>query len=38
MARQYTGPSSEFGAIDIYVPVGTALELIFYVGLLKVRH
>ena len=36
LARQYTGPSSSFGAIDIYFPIGTVLELIFYVGLLKV--
>lgn len=37
MARQYTGPSNSFAAIDIYFPIGTVLELIFYVGLLKVR-
>lgn len=36
MARQYTGPSSAVGAIDIYFPIGTVLELVFYVGLLKV--
>ncbi|XP_032790943.1 bestrophin-2 [Daphnia magna] len=38
MARQYTGPSSAVGAIDIYFPIGTVLELVFYVGLLKVAE
>jgi hypothetical protein len=36
VARQYTGPSTAIGAIDIYFPIGTVLELVFYVGLLKV--
>ena len=36
VARQYTGPSTALAAIDIYFPIGTILELVFYVGLLKV--
>ncbi|EFX88204.1 hypothetical protein DAPPUDRAFT_41836 [Daphnia pulex] len=39
MARQYTGPSLQsLEDIDIALPVGTVMELICYVGLLKVAE
>lgn len=39
MARQYTGPSNgSLAAIDIALPVGTVMELVCYVGLLKVAE
>lgn len=39
MARQYTGPSLQsLEDIDIVLPLGTIMELICYVGLLKVAE
>lgn len=39
MARQYTGPSDwSVEAIDIYLPVGTIVEMLCYIGLLKVAE
>ncbi|XP_046450197.1 bestrophin-2-like [Daphnia pulex] len=39
MARQYTGPSLQsLEDIDIVLPLGTMMELICYVGLLKVAE
>jgi hypothetical protein len=39
MARQYTGPSRRsLEDIDIVLPFGTIMELICYVGLLKVAE
>lgn len=39
MARQYTGPSQlSLEDINIVLPVGTVMELICYVGLLKVAE
>lgn len=39
MARQYTGPSDwTVEAIDIYFPIGTIVEMLCYIGLLKVAE
>ncbi len=39
MARQYTGPSQRsVEALDIVLPIGTMMELVCYVGLLKVAE
>lgn len=39
MARQYTGSNLEtMEAIDIFLPIGTVMELVCYVGLLKVAE
>lgn len=39
MARQYTESNLySMGAIDIYFPIGTLMELLCYVGLLKVAE
>ena len=39
MGRQYTGPNvRSMEAIDIVLPLGTVMELMCYVGLLKVAE
>ena len=39
MARQYTGPSEwSMESIDIYLPLGSIVEMVCYIGLLKVAE
>lgn len=39
MARQYSGPNDgSIQVVDIYIPIGTLMELICYIGLLKVAE
>lgn len=39
MARQYTGPNDgSIQVVDVYFPIGTLMELICYIGLLKVAE
>lgn len=39
MARQYTGQADYSAAsLDVYLPLGTLMELMCYIGLLKVAE